>query len=69
MHNLLRLAEKLRLPKDLQRIAADLTPDATITRYPDIAGATPAELYDKTKAQEKLKSADRLLKWLFKQMK
>ncbi|MBI1971750.1 MAG: HEPN domain-containing protein [Candidatus Aenigmarchaeota archaeon] len=69
IHDLLKLAKAVKMPKDLQNVAADLTSEAVTTRYPDIAGGTPAELYHKDKALRVLKSARRLLRWLYKRLK
>src|SRR5216684_3463808 len=45
-HALTELGDGLGVPADLRRHLADLTPDYTITRYPDAANAVPYELYD-----------------------
>ncbi len=69
IHDLSKLSDLLRLPKDLGSIARDLTPESITTRYPDIAGGVPAELYDKNKARRILTSSMRLLKWLRKRVR
>ena len=69
IHDLSKLSDLLKLPKYLGSIARDLTPESITTRYPDIAGGVPAELYDKNKAQRILASSMRLLKWLRERVK
>src|SRR3989338_5859406 len=69
IHDLSKLSDLLKLPKDMGSIARDLTPESITTRYPDIAGGVPAELYDKNKAQRILASSMRLLKWLRERVK
>lgn len=57
-HNLLELLEDLNVSReDLVDAAMDLTPEYTITRYPDAAGGVPASLYNSRIAREHLEKA------------
>ena len=63
-HSLTELGEGIGVPPDLRRHLADLTPDYTVSRYPDAANAAPYELYDQDTAQEKVRAAERVIEWL-----
>lgn len=63
-HALTELGDGLGVPADLRRDLADLTPDYTVSRYPDAANAVPYELYDEVTAREKVERAAGVIAWL-----
>ena len=63
-HALTELGDGLGVSADLRRHLADLTPDYTITRYPDAASAVPYELYDASIARTKVENAATVIAWL-----
>ena len=63
-HSLTELGDGLAVPGDLRRQLADLTPDYTVSRYPDAANAVPYELYDDTTARTKVQNAEEVIAWL-----
>lgn len=63
-HSLTELGEGLGAPAQLRRHLADLTPDYTVSRYPDAANAVPYELYDEETTQAKLRNAHEVVAWL-----
>ncbi len=68
-HSLIYLAKELKLPLKYFSLLQDLTPEFITTRYPDIAGEAPYKLYNKEKAEEYVKRAKELLKWVEDQIK
>ncbi len=63
-HALTELGDGLGVPTDLRRHLADLTPDYTVSRYPDAANAVPYELYDESTARTKIQNAEAVIAWL-----
>ena len=63
-HALTELGDGLGVPADLRRHLADLTPDYTVSRYPDAANAVPYELYDEATARTKVENAGVVIAWL-----
>ena len=63
-HSLTELGDGLGVPGDLRRHLADLTPDYTVSRYPDAANAVPYELYDDITARTKVQNAEEVIAWL-----
>ena len=63
-HSLTELGEGLEAPPGLQRHLADLTPDYTVSRYPDAANAVPYELYDEATSRAKIERAMEVIAWL-----
>lgn len=63
-HSLTELGDGIGVPSALRRYLADLTPDYTISRYPNAANAVPYELYDEATARAKLANADQVIRWL-----
>jgi HEPN domain-containing protein len=63
-HSLPELGEGVGVPRELRRHLAELTPDYTVSRYPDAANAIPYELYDETTARAKVAAADEVIAWL-----
>jgi len=62
-HNLLEIAKKLKLPKEIIDGLIELNPDFIISRYPDAANAVPAELYDFKRAKRKIIYAEKVFEW------
>lgn len=61
-HNLLDLLESLGInDPQLTDAAIDLTPEYTVTRYPDAANGVPAKLYNERIAREHLEKAAKIL--------
>ena len=52
-----------------RRDLADLTPDYTVSRYPDAANAVPYELYDEPTAVAKVERAAEVIGWLRSQIR
>lgn len=67
-HSIIYLAKKVSVPKELFSGIIDLNPEYLITRYPDIAGGIPSELYDKHIAQRHKEVSDKVLKWVKNQI-
>ncbi|MEW6295331.1 MAG: HEPN domain-containing protein [Candidatus Diapherotrites archaeon] len=62
-HNLLEIAKKLRLPKEILEGLIELNPDFIVSRYPDAANGVPGEMYDLKKAKIKVLYAEKVLEW------
>lgn len=57
-HNLVELLGTLGIEReDLVDAAMDLTPEYTVSRYPDVASGIPASLYNERMAREHLEKA------------
>ena len=67
-HSLTELGDALGLPKDLRKHLVSLTADYTMARYPDAANGVPYEIYDLETAQDKVASAEAILRWLREQI-
>lgn len=63
-HNLLELAKKLKIPREIAEGLIELNADFIISRYPDAANGVPAELYDFKKAKKKTLYAEKVLNWV-----
>ncbi len=63
-HSLTELGDGVGVPPELRRDLADLTPDYTVSRYPNAANAVPYELYDDATARAKIGRAERVIRWL-----
>lgn len=68
-HSLIFLSKAVNAPKEFQHMLKELTPQYTLTRYPDASGARPSELYDEAAAKNFLGGAQELLKWIEKQLR
>ncbi len=68
-HNLIEIAGKLSLPKEIVDGLIDLNPDFIISRYPDAANAVPAQLYDFKRAKRKLLYSEKVLGWIKSRIK
>ncbi len=61
-HNLVELLNLLGIKdEDIVDAAMDLTPEYTVTRYPDAANGVPAQLYNKRLAEEHLLKAKKII--------
>lgn len=63
-HSLTELGDGVGVLAELRRHLADLTPDYTVSRYPNAANGVPYELYDETKARAKVANAEEVIRWL-----
>lgn len=63
-HSLTELGDGVGVPPELRRHLADLTPDYTVSRYPNAASGVPYELYDEATAQAKVARAEEVIRWL-----
>ena len=63
-HSLTELGAGLGVDARLRRHLAALTPDYTITRYPDAANGVPYELYDEEAAAGRVRAAKEVLEWI-----
>jgi len=63
-HSLTELGDGVGVPPELRRHLADLTPDYTVSRYPNAANAIPYELYDEATARAKVERAEEVIRWL-----
>ena len=68
-HSLLRLGRDVGIPSDFYHGLRKLNPDFILTRYPDVADGVPYELYDDEIAQEKLQIAEKVIKWVEKELR
>ena len=68
-HSVIYLAEELNVPKNLLVGIKNLGPEYLISRYPDIAGVAPVDLYTEDKVADYLKTAEEVLEWATKQIK
>ncbi len=53
--NWLRQAEEVKVPKEMLFGIRDLNPEYLVSRYPDIAGGIPADIYDSEIVEKHLK--------------
>ncbi len=63
-HSLVCLGKSCKLPKDLMTDVKKLAPDFVLTRYPDVLGEAPVEIYEEAIAKEKLMIAERVVAWV-----
>jgi len=68
IHNLVILAEELKLPKKLIEYCDKLNPIYIDTRYPDASGELPHEKYTRERSEDDIKTAEQVLKWLKKKI-
>ena len=68
-HYLMELGQQLGAPQPILRDLAYLTPDYTMSRYPDAANGIPYEIYDQELAEKKIATAKRVIEWLRTLMK
>ncbi|MCX8000881.1 MAG: HEPN domain-containing protein, partial [Leptospiraceae bacterium] len=58
----------VEIPEEYMRILRDLTPDFVISRYPDVAGEVPYEIYDESIVKDKLDGAKKVIEWVKKEL-
>ena len=68
IHNLVILAEDLKLPKKMIDECDNLNPIYIDTRYPDASGDLPHKEYTQDKSQYDLNAAEKILKWIRKKI-
>ncbi len=68
IHNIVVLAQRLKLPQQLIDECDKLNPAYIESRYPDAAGILPAYSYKKKDAETDLESAQRVMKWIEKKL-
>lgn len=68
-HSIIYLAQKLKAPKEMLSGIRDLNPEYLSTRHPDMAVGVPAELYDDDIAARHFKTAEKVVKWVEKQIR
>jgi len=68
-HTLTELGDGLPVDPKLRRHLMTLTPDYTITRYPDAANGLPYELYDEETASERARASKEILEWVEKRLR
>ncbi len=68
-HSLIYLGKSVGIPDAFHSFLRDLTPQYTITRYPNATGEVPFELYDEEIASHFLKKSEEVLQWIEKQLK
>jgi len=64
IHDLTIFAKTLNLPLELYHDCEDLTNVYTETRYPDVSDIIPAERYTKEEANQFVKKAEEVIKWI-----
>ncbi len=67
-HSIIYLAQKLKVPQEMLTGIRDLNPEYLVSRYPDIAGGVPADIYDETITSRYLKTTEEVLAWVKKQI-
>lgn len=68
-HSLIFLGKSVGIPDEFFSGLRKLSPDFVITRYPDAAQGVPYELYDDEIAKERLKIAEKVIKWVQTELK
>ena len=67
-HSLIELSKKSHAPELIMVHLRRLTPEYTISRYPDVTETLPYENYDEDIAHDRLKRAKEVFRWLDTQM-
>lgn len=68
-HSLVYLGKTAKLPESFFSGLKKLSPQYFIARYPDVTEEVPYELYDEKLAKEFLDIAEKVIKWIEKQLK
>ena len=63
-HDLARICREPGARGDIIDAAMELTPDYTVTRYPNAVGGIPADLYGKNIAARRLKLSLGIIQWV-----
>lgn len=62
-HNLVDLAKEAGLPSRHHTFIRELSLEYLVSRYPDAAGAAPADLYDGRASRSILRRSEEVLRW------
>ncbi len=68
-HSLVELGKRAKVNLDILKDLRKLSPEYTISRYPDVTDTLPYENYDKEIALDLLNRAKNVIRWLNTQMK
>ena len=68
LHDLVYFARELELPEDITEACARLTRVYIETRYPDTSSEIPAKKFTKTDAEFFINLAEKIIKWLQKNL-
>jgi HEPN domain-containing protein len=68
-HNLIELGKLLKVPPLTLNFLAKLSPEYSLSRYPDASYGIPAERYTPDIAREYLEGAEKVLAWVQSQIK
>ncbi len=64
VHSLIYLAKATEVPKQFHPFLRDLTPRFVTTRYPDVGGDLPEEIYAADNTESIMKSTKEVLEWI-----
>jgi HEPN domain-containing protein len=69
-HNLAELARSCfeEIPIDIMEDIIFLNPHYTVTRYVDASLGTPSDIYDESTAKEAIENAEKVRKWIEKNL-
>ena len=67
-HSLIYLGKSVGIPDTFRSFLRKLTPQYTISRYPNAVGEIPSELYDEEIATDYLKKSEDVIQWIEKQL-
>ncbi len=67
-HSLLFLGKRVGILEEFHTALRKLSPDFVITRYPDAVHGLPYELYDEEISRERLELAEKVIKWVKKEL-
>ena len=67
-HSLLYLARNTGTPRKYHRFLKELTPEFVMSRYPDVSGGLPHELYDRELLEDYMEKAGEVLEWIRSRM-
>lgn len=67
-HSLIFLAKHTTLPKQFYSFLGELTPTFITTRYPDVAGDLPSEIYTSEYTSELMEKSKEVLEWIKKKL-
>ncbi|MCA9487979.1 MAG: HEPN domain-containing protein [Nanoarchaeota archaeon] len=67
-HSLVRLGQKVKIPKDYLKDLKKLSPQYFLARYPDATEEMPYELYEEETVKEFIEISEKILKWIKNQL-
>lgn len=67
-HSLIFLGKSCGIPEQYYPFLKRLTPEFVISRYPDVSGELPFNLYEREWIEEYIKKAGEVLEWIGSQM-